>query len=473
MNRLQTIDADTLQSTAYEPVSFVVDDLLPQGLHLLAGAPKIGKSWLALWLCLCAAQGKPLWTFATHPCEVLYLCLEDSFQRIQSRLFDLTEDAPPTLHFAVMSQQLHNGLVEQIEQFLKEHPQTKLIVIDTLQRIRTAGNDANPYASDYRDIGVLKALADKHRIAILLVHHLRKMNDDDPMNMISGTTGLSGATDSNFVLRKSKRRENTATLYCTGRDIPYRELALEFDGEDHVWKLLSDDCEQTEQPTERILFLLSELLRRQPEISAPAKVLLEKIDPAGTEGLTPNSFSHRIRKSVDALRRNGITVSFRKSNGDRLICLKRADGVDDLTTENIATIKDFEAKRKANKKMAAEGSIAEHLENMVNVGYPLIVARIDGLDAGGLRNAWDILRGRMPEPGACVIGTINNGKPVLMAAATDEAVAAGFNAGNVIKAIAGNIKGGGGGKPTMAQAGGKDAAGIDAALDAARELLAK
>ena len=81
MNRLQTIDADTLQSTAYEPVSFVVDDLLPQGLHLLAGAPKIGKSWLALWLCLCAAQGKPLWTFATCPCEVLYLCLEDSFQR--------------------------------------------------------------------------------------------------------------------------------------------------------------------------------------------------------------------------------------------------------------------------------------------------------------------------------------------------------------------------------------------------------
>ena len=174
IKRLQTIDADTLQSTAYEPVSFVVDDLLPQGLHLLAGAPKIGKSWLALWLCLCAAQGKPLWTFATRPCEVLYLCLEDSFQRIQSRLFDLTEDAPPTLHFAVMSQQLHNGLVEQIEQFLKEHPKTRLIVIDTLQRIRTAGNDANPYASDYRDIGVLKALADKYRIAILLVHHLRK-----------------------------------------------------------------------------------------------------------------------------------------------------------------------------------------------------------------------------------------------------------------------------------------------------------
>ena len=144
INRLQTIDADTLQSTAYEPVSFVVDDLLPQGLHLLAGAPKIGKSWLALWLAVTVAKGEAVWGMGVKQGTTLYLCLEDSFQRIQSRLFDLTEDAPPTLHFAVMSQQLHNGLVEQIEQFLKEHPQTRLIVIDTLQRIRTAGNDANP-----------------------------------------------------------------------------------------------------------------------------------------------------------------------------------------------------------------------------------------------------------------------------------------------------------------------------------------
>ena len=143
------------QSVDYEPISFLVEDLLPPGLHLLAGAPKIGKSWLALWLCLQVAQGKPLWNFSTRPCEVLYLCLEDSFQRI-----------------------------------------------------RSTGNEANPYANDYRDIGVLKALADRYRIGVLLVHHLRKMNDDDPMNMISGTTGLSGATDSNFVLRKSKRGEN-------------------------------------------------------------------------------------------------------------------------------------------------------------------------------------------------------------------------------------------------------------------------
>ena len=337
IKRLQTIDADTLQSTAYEPVSFVVDTLISQGLHILAGSPKVGKSWLALWLAVTVAKGDPVWGMGVKQGTTLYLCLEDSTLRIQNRLFEITEDAPANVHFSTNSDTLGRGLEEQLCAFLAEHPDTVLVIIDTLQMIRGAGYD-NTYANDYRDPSVLKHIADTHGIAILLVHHLRKMDDDDPMNMISGTTGLSGATDSNFVLRKSQRRENTATLYCTGRDIPYRELALEFDGEDHVWKLLSDNCEQTEQPTERILFLLSELLRQQPEISAPAKVLLEKIDPAGAEGLTPNSFSHRIRKSVDALRRNGITVSFRKSNGDRLICLKRADGVDDLTTENIVTI---------------------------------------------------------------------------------------------------------------------------------------
>ena len=336
-NRLLTIDGETLMSQPLTPLNFVVDTLISQGLHILAGSPKVGKSWLALWLAVTVAKGEAVWGMGVKQGTTLYLCLEDSTLRIQNRLFEITEDAPANVHFSTNSDTLGKGLEEQLRAFLSEHPDTVLVIIDTLQMIRGAGYD-NTYANDYRDLSVLKRIADAHGIAILLVHHLRKMNDDDPMNMISGTTGLSGATDSNFVLRKSQRRENTATLYCTGRDIPYRELALEFDGEDHVWKLLSDDCEQKEQPNERILFLLSELLRRQPEISAPAKALLEKIDPAGTEGLTPNSFSHRIRKSVDALRRNGITVSFRKSNGDRLICLKRVDGVDDPAAENIVTI---------------------------------------------------------------------------------------------------------------------------------------
>ena len=341
MAKLETINAEDLQNRTYEPTPFLVDELIPEGLHILAGAPKIGKSWLALWLCLCVAQGQTLWNFTTTQGEVLYLSLEDSFQRIQTRLFDLTEDAPPTLHFAIMADTLKHGLEQQIEQFLTEHPATRLVVIDTLQRVRSAGSDSNLYANDYQDIGLLKKLAYKRHIAILLIHHLRKLHDDDPMNMISGSTGLSGAADSAFVLQKNARSANAASLHCTGRDIPDRTLKLELGEDDHVWKLLADSktCSSASKiSTLQIENLLSELLREQTEISAPAKALLEKIDPAGSEGWTPNSFSHQIRKSVDALRQNGILVSFRKSNGERLICLKRVDGADLPTVEKIAPI---------------------------------------------------------------------------------------------------------------------------------------
>ena len=202
MTKLETINAEDLQNRTYEPTPFLVDELIPEGLHILAGAPKIGKSWLELWLCLRVAQGQPLWNFTTVQGEVLYLSLEDSFQRIQTRLFDLTEDAPPTLHFAIMADTLRHGLEQQIEQFLAEHPTTKLVVIDTLQRVRSAGGDSNLYANDYQDVGLLKQLADQHHIAILLIHHLRKLHDDDPMNMISGSTGLSGAADSTSSCKK-------------------------------------------------------------------------------------------------------------------------------------------------------------------------------------------------------------------------------------------------------------------------------
>ena len=341
MAKLETITAEDLQNRTYEPTHFLVDELIPEGLHILAGAPKIGKSWLALWLCLCVSQGQPLWNFATTQGEVLYLSLEDSFQRIQTRLFDLTEDAPSTLHFAIMADTLKRGLEQQIEQFLTEHPDTKLVVIDTLQRVRGTGSDSNLYANDYQDIGLLKKLADRRQIAILLIHHLRKLHDDDPMNMISGSTGLSGAADSAFVLQKHSRLANVASLHCTGRDIPDRTLKLEFGEEDHIWKLLEDSktCSGASKiSTLQIENLLSELLQKEPEISAPAKALLEKIDPAGIESWTPNSFSHQIRKSVDALRKNGILVSFRKSNGERLICLKRVDGADFPPVKKIGTI---------------------------------------------------------------------------------------------------------------------------------------
>ncbi len=173
MQKLHTIDGEALLSTPLAPIRFVVRQLLPQGLHILAGTPKVRKGWLALWLCLQVAKGDPVWRFAAEKKTALYLCLEDSETRIQNRLFDVTDDAPENVHFTVTSNLLGDGLEEQIERFVSEHPDTGLVVIDTLQKIRQLTND-NAYAGDYRDLSVLKSVADKHQIAILLIHHLRK-----------------------------------------------------------------------------------------------------------------------------------------------------------------------------------------------------------------------------------------------------------------------------------------------------------
>ena len=341
MKKLETMTAEQLQSAPYSPVPFLVDELLPEGLHILAGAPKIGKSWLALWLCLCVSRGQPLWNFTVTQGEVLYLSLEDSYRRIQSRLFDLTEDAPPTLHFAIMADTLKHGLEQQIEQFLTEHPATKLVVIDTLQRVRSAGGDSNLYANDYQDVGLLKQLADRHHIAILLIHHLRKLHDDDPMNMISGSTGLSGAADSVFVLQKNARSANAASLHCTGRDIPDRTLKLELGEEDHVWKLLADSktCTGASKISAlQLVHLFSALLSADPTYTGTPSALSAKIDPDGTLGITPKKITRLALESVETLRENGILVKTYRSNGKRLISLRSAESADLPTVGKIDPI---------------------------------------------------------------------------------------------------------------------------------------
>ena len=336
IKRLQTIDADTLQSTAYEPVSFVVDDLLPQGLHLLAGAPKIGKSWLALWLAVTVAKGKAVWGMGVKQGTTLYLCLEDSTLRIQNRLFEITEDAPASVHFTTNSDTLGKGLGEQLCTFLAEHPDTVLIIIDTLQMIRGTGYD-NTYANDYRDLSALKHIADAHGIAILLIHHLRKEFADDVFSRISGTTAISGAVDSSFTLVEDRRGSGRATLSCIGRDIEYRELTLERNAE-NVWELMSDSRTQPELLGDRIVILLSELMRDRTEFIGTPTELSAQIDPVGSEGITPKKVSRLILQSVAALSKIGISAVVRRSNGKRLIELRRAESDDAQGTQAVDPI---------------------------------------------------------------------------------------------------------------------------------------
>ena len=146
----------------------------------------------------------------------------------------MTDEPTEDLHFALFANSIGSGLEEQIETFISEHSDTKIIFIDTLQKIRSDSPDST-YATDYKELSVLKTIVDKNSVAIVLVHHLRKTKDADPFNMISGTTGLSGCVDSSFVLSESKRGSRAATLYCVGRDIENREIELKFDNATHRW----------------------------------------------------------------------------------------------------------------------------------------------------------------------------------------------------------------------------------------------
>lgn len=252
--------------------------------------------------------------------------MEDSQLRIQNRLFDVTEDAPANVHFCTESRILGDGLTEQLEQFLSEHPDTSLVIVDTLQMIRGAVYDST-YANDYRDLSALKRLADANGIAILLIHHLRKEKADDVFNRISGTTAISGAVDASFTLVEEQRGSGRARLSCIGRDIEYRELDLRRNT-DNVWEVTADSYQQPELLGGKVVVLLSALLQNRSQFIDTPTELTQRIDPDGTEDITSKNVSRKILQSVEALSNAGITATIRRSNGKRLIDLRRADSAD-------------------------------------------------------------------------------------------------------------------------------------------------
>jgi hypothetical protein len=325
-NYFYAVDGETLMSQFLAPIKFFISSLLPQGLHILAGAPKIGKSWLALWLCLQVAKGEAVWNCQTIKSTTLYLCLEDSYSRIQSRLFDITDDAPPNVYFSIIAKGIGNGLEEQIENFIKEHSDTSLIVIDTLQKVRSISND-NAYASDYREIGILKTLADKLGIAILLIHHLRKQLDDDPMNMVSGTTAITGAVDSSFILKQDKRGSDNAVLICDGRDIEYRELQISFDREEHLWKLIRDSLNEKPEPTDNTISVVSDYISEAESFIGTATELSAEIKNRCNVELLPNVLAKKLLQNQQELAQLGITYDYHRTHDRKEISLSRVGRV--------------------------------------------------------------------------------------------------------------------------------------------------
>ena len=247
VKRLAVIDGETLMDARLPKRNFCVETLLPEGISMLGGAPKVGKSWMVLLLALQVAKGEPLWNLPTKQGTVLYLALEDSLSRLQDRVNRLTGEAPASIHFATTAGTIGDELCMQISKFKLEHPDTVLVIIDTFQIVRNSGVETS-YANDYEEVRELKALADDLKISLLLVHHLRKQGDSYPLNKLSGTTGISGAMDAVFILDRSKRHANCATLFCTGRDIESREIEIQLKKENCEWELKGDSLEEPTPP---------------------------------------------------------------------------------------------------------------------------------------------------------------------------------------------------------------------------------
>lgn len=235
--------AAELISQDFPEPRWVIPSLLPEGLTILGGKPKIGKSWLALGIAVATAAGeRTLGCMQTEPGDVLYLVLEDTPRRLKSRLVSVLQGgkAPCNLYLYTAWSKLDQDALLQLSAWLLQHPATKLIIIDTLQKIRQAQKNNGLYAQDYEALEGLKALADDKRIAILVIHHLKKGSENDLVDLLSGTTGLSGAADAVWILKR-ERGTADAALYATGRDFEEQELALEFNRETtswHIWEVL-------------------------------------------------------------------------------------------------------------------------------------------------------------------------------------------------------------------------------------------
>ena len=277
---LHTVSMTELYQTPYKSRPPIIDGLLYGGAYILAGAPKIGKSFLVAQIAYHISTGKKLWEYEVHQGTVLYLALEDDYQRIQSRMFMMygVEDSS-NLYFATAANKIGNGLDEQLEFFINEHPDTKLIIIDTMQKIREVGGEAYSYASDYEIIGRLKQFADKHCICVLIVHHTRKQPAGDTFEMISGTTGLLGCADGSLLMQKKKRTALEATIDVVGRDQQDQILYLSKDPDTQIWNLDRTETELHREPPDPVLEAVARLVTpKQPEWTGSPSELAEKLN---------------------------------------------------------------------------------------------------------------------------------------------------------------------------------------------------
>ncbi len=342
---LSTINGKHLMEKDVTPVRYIIDDLIPAGVHILAGSPKIGKSWLSLWLCLSVANGTDVWDFKTHKGGVLYMALEDSENRLQSRLRKLNMPVPENIHFTITAGDLDSGLLNQLEDFMRNYPDTSLIVIDTFQKIRGSLKEGTLYANDCKEMGLIKAFADKYNIAIVLVHHAKKGFELDPQDSISGTNGIAGTADTNLILKRHHRYESVADFSVSGRDVSAREMQLSLNDINCIWEKVLDS--RVEKEEQRIPKLIKAFLEKEKTFVGTATELCHKLEAMFNESFTANSLGKKLNNCQFVLKKHGITYDNTRNHDKRQISLtldlpeKEQKEPDNLMTDDSVLHEEF------------------------------------------------------------------------------------------------------------------------------------
>src|SRR5215207_1341084 len=239
----KTLTAAELLGLELPPIRWSVQGLLPEGVTLLAGKPKLGKSWMGLDIAIAISTGGvALGTRQVEMGDVLYMALEENYRRLRKRLEKLlTGEAPERLHIVTEWPRMDEGGAEALERWLEAHPDTRLVVVGILKRVRPRTSpNRSVYEPDYEALEAMQRLGAEFEVSILVVHHLRKLGAADPLDEISGSTGLSGGADGVLVLKRDRGRAD-AYLHVTGREIEEEaELALRWDADLASWTLVGD-----------------------------------------------------------------------------------------------------------------------------------------------------------------------------------------------------------------------------------------
>ena len=308
-NGLRTVTMNELLDTVYTGKEPIIDGLLYRDTYLFTGSPKVGKSFFMTQLAYHVSTGTPRWGYPVRKGKVLYLALEDSKERLQSRLHRMFgEDGTDDLYLTTSSGGTGKVLEGNLIRFLSDNPDTSLVILDTLKKIREKTNTAYSYDDDYETVIKLKNFADRRNICLIIVHHNRKLRSDDVFEMISGTNGLFGAADGAFVLDKENRGSDEATLYVAGRDQPDAKLQLKRNTSTLAWELIDVDTESWKDPPDPLLDSVAALVSEDRRIwqGSPTELAAALNTDLSVNALTRklNVYAQKLRNDYSIIYRN-------------------------------------------------------------------------------------------------------------------------------------------------------------------------